>query len=150
MGERPDEEKIIACLGSVLDEKLDSRTFSAPTSEDYFLLNPGESRYVMYNQAQLNNHISDTNIPNDFWPSLLTLRQTFSRGMKMGVRQISGHFLAYAVKIPQNLFEDSKRSVVHSEVSLPEVDVPEIGRVRGPLDYVTCSAAGTLPMRNWT
>lgn len=150
LGQLTEEETIVACLGAVLDEKLESRTFSALTSEDYLLLNPGESGLFMYNQEQLNRRISHTDIPIDFWPSLQTLRLTFSRRMEMGVRQIIGHFLAYAVKIAQSLFDDSKRLVVHSDVDFPAVDVPEIGRVRGPLDYLTCSAAGTLPMRKYT
>jgi len=58
--------------------------------------------------------------------------------------------LAYAVKIAHNLFGDSKRLVVQFEVDIPAVEVPEIGRVKGSLDYLTCHAAGTLPMSKCT
>jgi hypothetical protein len=134
----------------VLNARAESRTFSALTAEDYLLLNPCESGVILYNEEQLNNCVSQSNIPNDFWHSLQTFRHTFSRRTEKGVRQIIGHFLAYAVKIAQCLFEKSKRLVVHSEVTLPTVHVPEIGRVEGPLDYLTCCAAGTLPMSKCT
>lgn len=145
-GERPDNSELVAGLGAVLDAKPGSRTFSALTAEDYFLLNPGESGSICYNEEQLHKHIPDTKIPIDFWPSLQTLRHTFSRRMEMGVRQIIGHFLAYAVKIAQSHFNDAQRLVIHSEVDLPVVHVPEIGPVKGPLDYLTCYAAGAMSM----
>jgi hypothetical protein len=145
-GERPAHDVLVASLGAALDAKPDSRTFSALTAEDYLLLNPGESGSVFYNKEQLDDHISDAAIPVDFWPSLQTLRHTFSRRMEMGVKQIIGHFLAYAVKIAQNQFVDAKRLVVHSEIDLPAVYIPEIGRVKGPLQYLTCCAAGAIAM----
>lgn len=63
----------------------------------------------------------------------------------MGVRQIIGHFLAYAVEIARDLF-DMDRLVVHTEIEVPEVEIPKIGKVHGPLDYLTCPAGGHLPM----
>lgn len=63
----------------------------------------------------------------------------------MGVRQIIGHFLAYAVDIARDLF-DMDRLVVHTEIEVPEVEIPRIGKVHGPLDYLTCPAGGHLPM----
>ena len=145
-GERPDHDILVAGLRVVLDAKPEVRTFSALTSEDYLLLNPGESGSILYNQEQLHNKVSDSDVPTEFWPSLQTLRHTFSRQMELGVNQIIGHFLGYAVRIAQTRFEDSRRLVVHSEVDLPEVHIPEIGRVKGPLDYLTCCASGALSM----
>jgi hypothetical protein len=63
----------------------------------------------------------------------------------MGVRQIIGHFHAYAVDIARDLF-DMERLVVHTEIDVPEVEIPRIGKVYGPLDYLTCRAGGYLPM----
>jgi len=97
--DRPAHDVLVASLGTALDAKPDSRMFSALTAEDYLLLNPGERGFISYNKAQLDEHVLDAAIPADFWPSLQTLRHTFSRRMEMGVRQIIGHFLAYAVKI---------------------------------------------------
>lgn len=148
-GEQADHDSVVACLGDVLEAKPDVRTFSVLTSEDYVLLNPGARGIISYKKEQLHNQIPHANIPVDFWPALQTLRETFSRRMEMGVRQIIGHFLAYAVKIARSQFENSQRLVVHSEVDVPVVDVPEIGRVKGPLDYLTCYAAGGAPMRKW-
>ena len=45
-------------------------------------------------------------------------------------------------------FENSRRLVVHSEVIVPVIDVAEIGRVKGPLNYLTCYAAGGGPLSN--
>jgi len=145
-GEQPSHDTLVAGLRAALDAKPVSRTFSALTVEDYFLLNPGESASIFYNKEQLHNHISRAAIPNDFWSSLKTLRHAFSRRMEIGVRQIIGHFLAYAVKIAQNRFKDAKRLVAHSEVDMPAVDIPEIGRVNGPLNYLTCYVAGSMSM----
>lgn len=145
-GEEPDHDAVVTCLAGVLETKPEIRSFSVLSSEDYALLNPGERGLIQYNQEQLHNQIPHTRIPVDFWPSLQTIRDTCSRRMEMGVRQIIGHFLAYAVKIARTQFENCERLVVHSEIDVPVVDVPEIGRVKGPLDYLTCRAAGSLPM----
>jgi hypothetical protein len=145
-GEQPDHDAVVACLADVLETKPEIRSFSVLSSADYALLNPGERGFIRYNQEQLHIQIPHSSIPVDFWPALQTFRDTCSRRMEMGVGQIIGHFLAYAVKIARTQFEDSERLVVHSEIDVPVVDVPEIGRVKGPLDYLTCRAAGSLPM----
>jgi hypothetical protein len=148
-GQRLDYSALLNSLVAVLDSKPEVRTFSSLTTDDYLLLNPGEHGDIMYNETLLNDTVPQDRIPKEFWPSLQTLRHTVSRRMEMGVRQIIGHFLAYAVEIAQRLFQD-ERLLVHTEVDVPTVEVPEIGRVRGPLDYVTCRAAGRLAMRNST
>ena len=146
-GEEPDHDAVVACLAGVLETKPEIRSFSVLSSAaDYALLNSGERGLIQYNQEQLHNQFPHNSIPVDFWPALQTLRDTCSRRMEMGVRQIIGHFLAYAVKIARSQFENSERLVVHSEIDVPAVDVPEIGKVKGPLDYLTCRAAGSLPM----
>jgi hypothetical protein len=54
----------------------------------------------------------------------------------MGVRQIIGHFFADAVDIARDLF-NMDRLVVHIEIEVPEVEIPRIGKIHGPLDYLT-------------
>jgi len=56
----------VACFEAALDAKLDSRRFSVLTTEDYLLLNSGESSSIFYNKRQLDNHISDAAISVDF------------------------------------------------------------------------------------
>src|SRR5271167_2374811 len=136
-GYAPDHGALINSMASELDKKPELRVFSSLTSQDYLLLNPGERGTIMFNDEMLNSHIPAKNIPEEFWPSLQTLRRTFSRSMEMGVRQIIGHFLAYAVDIARLLFDDA-RLVVNTEVDVPTVEVPEIGNIHGPLDYLTC------------
>jgi len=104
-GRPPEHKMVVTSPGAVIDTKPESRAFSALTAEDYDLLNPGENGVFMYNQKQLNKRIPGTNIPNDFWPSLQTLRLPFSRQVEMGVRQIIGHFLLY------HMLSKSRRSV---------------------------------------
>ena len=98
-GQRPDHSALLNGLAAVLDSKPEIRTFSSLTVDDYLLLNPGEGGDIMYNETLLNNAVPQDRIPNEFWPSLQTLRRAVSRRMGMGVRQIIGHFLAYAVEI---------------------------------------------------
>jgi len=65
--------------------------------------------------------------------------------MEMGVRQIIGYFLAYAVDLARGLFK-MERLVVHTEIEIPVVDIPRIGKVHGPMDFLTSPAAGGLSM----
>jgi hypothetical protein len=104
------------------------------------LLNPGERGTISHNDEMLNAVVPNDKIPIEFWPCLQTLQRTFSRSMEMGVSQIIDHFLAYAVDIARMLFGD-ERLVVHAEVEVPTVEMPEIGKVHGPLEYFTCRAA---------
>lgn len=143
--ESPDRNAIVASLARVCDIVSETRTFSSLTTKDYNILNPGEMGLITCVNSALVSTISPERIPTDFWPSLQTLRRTYSRRMEMGVRQIIGHFLAYAVDIARGLF-NMDRLVVHTEIEVPEVEIPRIGKVHGPLDYLTCPAGGYLPM----
>ena len=49
----------------------------------------------------------------------------------------------------QNQFLDTKRLVVHSEVAVPAVHVPEITRIKSLLDYFTCCAVGAISMSKY-
>ena len=39
-----------------------------------------------------------------------------------------------------------ERLVVHTEIEIPVVDIPRIGKVHGPMDFLTSPAAGGLSM----
>lgn len=129
----------------VCDTLPEIRTFSSLTSRDYDILNPGEMGLISIDGSLLTSKIPPDVVPTDFWPSLQTLRRTCSRRKEMGVRQIIGHFLAYAVDIARRLF-NMERLLVHTEVEIPLVAIPNVGKVHGPMDFLTCPAAGHIPM----
>ena len=141
----PDRLVLVNSLARVCDLMSETRTFSSLTTKDYGVLNPGEMGPIICVDLALQSKVSTDRIPTDFWLSLQTLRRTSSRSMEMGVRQIIGHFLAYAVDIARDLF-NMKRLVVHTEIEIPAVEIPNIGKVQGPMDYLTCPAAGYLSM----
>jgi hypothetical protein len=55
--------------------------------------------------------------------------------------------LAFAVDKARELF-DSERLVVHSEIPIPNVQIPEVGFVGGTLDFMTAEVIGEAPMGN--
>ena len=59
----------------------------------------------------------------------------------MGTRKIINIFLDVAVYIARKVFNED-RLVVHQEYDTIPTNIPEIGIVSGPLDYVTSRAAG--------
>src|SRR5262245_62888680 len=59
---------------------------------------------IVCGDSALASIVSSEFIPTEFWPSLQTLRHMCSRSKQMDVRQITGHFLAYAVDIARRLF----------------------------------------------
>lgn len=65
----------------------------------------------------------------------------------MGVCQVIGHFLTFAIVIARKLFGE-ERLVLHTEWDVPATDVPGIGRVHGPLEFLTACAASGLEMGN--
>ena len=144
-GQTPDHTALINSLANVCDSLPDSRMFSVLTAKDYGLLNPGERGPIICADSALASMVPTECIPIDFWPGLQTLRRTCSRTMEMGVRQIIGYFLAYAVDIARGLFK-MERLVVHTEIEIPVVDIPRIGKVHGPMDFLTSPAAGGLSM----
>lgn len=144
-GQHPDHDALINSWGQVCDSVPQIRTFSVLTTKDYRILNPGERGLIICDHSVLASKLPIERIPADFWRGLQTLRRTCSRTMEMGVRQIIGYFLAYAVDVARELF-NMERLVVHSEIEIPVVDIPRIGKVHGPMDFLTCPAAGTAPM----
>ena len=144
-GQIPEHDALINSLARVCDSVPESRTFSILTTKDYNILNPGEQGPIICADSILASSVPNERIPTDFWPGLQTLRRTCSRTMEMGVRQIIGYFLAYAVDIARGLFK-MERLVVHTEIEIPVVDIPRIGKVHGPMDFLTSPAAGGLSM----
>src|SRR5262245_48118830 len=67
---------------------------------------------IVCGDSALASIVSSEFIPTEFWPSLQTLRHMCSRSKEMDVRQITGHFLAYAVDITRRLF-NMERLFVH-------------------------------------
>ena len=123
----------------------ETRTFASLTNKDYGILNPGEMGPIICIDLALQSTVSTDRILTNFWPSLQTLRRTTSRSMERGVRQIIGYFLAYAVDIAQDLF-NMERLVVHTEVEISAIEIPNIGKVHRLMDYLISPAAGYLSM----
>jgi hypothetical protein len=100
---------------------------------------------IFCNDSIFASIVSAEHIPTDFWRPLQILRRTCPRSKEIGVGQILGLFLAYSVDIARASF-GMERLVVHTEVEIPVVEIPVIGRVHGPMDFLTCPASGHLPM----
>ena len=64
----------------------------------------------------------------------------------MGTRKIINLFLDVAVFIARTAFKGEERLVVHHEWDTEPTEIPEIGIVGGPLDYITSRAAGRVNM----
>ena len=63
----------------------------------------------------------------------------------MGTRKIINLFIDIAVYVARIIFNE-ERLVVHHEWETEPTEIPEIGVVSGPLDYVTSRAAGKVQM----
>ena len=148
-GDTPEQDELVHALAILLYSKPELRTFASLGTRDYDILNPGEQGSIQINLSKLVELVPATSIPNEFWPCLTFLRTVCARRMEMGVRQVIGHFLTFAIVIARKLFED-ERLVLHTEWDVPATDVPGIGRVHGPLDFLTARAAGGLNMGNIT
>jgi hypothetical protein len=80
-GQPADHSALVKGLATILNAKPEVRVFSSLISQDYHLPNPGEIDTIIYNDEILNATMPIDNIPTEFWPSLQTLRRTFSRSM---------------------------------------------------------------------
>ena len=63
----------------------------------------------------------------------------------MGTRKIINLFTDVAVYIARIVFNE-ERLVIHHEWEIETTEIPEIGVVSGPLDYVTSRASGKVNM----
>ena len=74
--------------------------------------------------------------PEEFHVVLTVLRRTLSRELEAGCRAMIAYFLAFAVDREREMFKQ-ERLVVHSDVPIPNVHIPEVGLVSGTLYFMT-------------
>jgi hypothetical protein len=148
-GNTPNRGELLQAIAARLDTKPELRTFASLGTKDYELLNPGARGSIKINVEKLAQVVPLTSIPPEFWTCLTMLRMVCARRKEMGVRQIIGHFLSFAIVVARKIFDD-ERLVLHTEWDVPATEIPGIGRVHGPLDFLTARAAGRLEMSNTT
>jgi hypothetical protein len=142
-GHTPEQDELVQVIASTMEP----RTFVSLGTKDYDILNPWLKGEIEINLEKLSQVVPVTSIPPEFWTCLTMLRMVCSRRMEKGVQQIIGHFLSFAVFIARKIFND-ERLVLHSEWDVPATEIPEIGKVHGPLEFLTARAAGGLEMGN--
>lgn len=140
-GERPDRTQLIASIDAYLNAIPERRSFSTLTSKDYEALYKGPRAVIDVNESALLEKVPLQDVPDWFWGSQTAYRSCLSRRMGLGVRQIIGNFLIAAVQIARNLFS-SPRLALHCEWEIPTTDVPGIGKVHGPVGFVTAAVYG--------
>jgi hypothetical protein len=148
-GNGPQQDELVQAIAARLDMKPELRTFASLGTKDHDILNPGEQGSIRINHEKLAQMVPVSSIPAEFWTCLTTLRMVCARRMGMGVQQIIGHFLSFAVFVARKVFDD-ERLVLHTEWEVPATEIPGIGKVHGPLDFLTARAAGRLEMGNIT
>ena len=93
----------------------------------------------------VNTSLLPTEFPVEFSVVLDVLRRTLSRQTEAGCRPIIANFLAFAVDAARKAF-NNERLVVHSEVQIPNVQIPDVGLVGGKLDFMTACIIGDATM----
>ena len=139
------KEDVIEWVAKWTDQAPDVRTYSVLTSQDFEKLCSYIKNFMHVNDYQLSQSIPDKFIPSSFLSMLRISRLVSSRRNEMGTRKIINIFLDVAVYIARQIFHE-ERLVVHQEYDTAPTEVPEIGIVSGPLDYVTSRAAGNADM----
>jgi hypothetical protein len=139
------KEDVISIVGQWAEKRPDVRTFSKLTTQDYNILCKAIHNVININDGLLLQQIPDNVIPLPFLPMLRMTRLVSARSTEMGTRKIINIFLDTAVYIARMVFAE-ERLVVDHEYETEPTDVPEIGVVGGPLDYVTARAAGKIDM----
>lgn len=145
LGHNDPRDELVRVLGEWADRRPNIRTFSRLTAEDYTLLCSKIENEININKTILRDTIPDHLIPAAFLSMLHISRLVSSRNNETGTRKIINLFLDTAVYIARKVFSEP-RLVVHHEWETEPTNVPEIGIVSGPLDYVTSRAAGHLDM----
>jgi hypothetical protein len=84
----------------------------------------------------INVHSPPMSTQPEFFAILETYRSTLSRELEAGCRPIIAFFLSVAVIQARILFKN-ERLIVHSEIAVPNVQIPEVGLVCGKLDFMT-------------
>ena len=142
----PSKIELLSMMGQTLDTLPEHRTFSSLTSDDFEKLRAGGERGdIFINEKTIANEMRDFKISDDFWSGLQATRQVMSRVKEMGGRHVIGHFLIHATLIARQMFKE-ERLIVHSEYEVAETSIPPIGKLKGPLDFLTSQAAGYLTM----
>jgi hypothetical protein len=100
---------------------------------------------IFINDEHLASAIPDSMIPPEFLPTLLITRMVSSRNTEMGTRNVIDVFLNMAVYVARKVFQED-RLVIHHKWDASPVEIPGIGAVGGPLDYVTSRAMGKKDM----
>ena len=118
-----------------------AKTFSVLTKTDGEKIVPkGFAGQIHFNPTLL-----PAEFPIEFSVVLRVLRRTISRELEAGCRPIIANFLAFAVDAARKVFNDD-RIAVHSEVQIPNVQIPEVGLVGGTIDFMTARVIGDAPM----
>jgi hypothetical protein len=142
----PSKFELMSMMGPILDTFPAHRSFSSLTKDDFDKLREGGERGdIFINEKAISEEMRDIQISDDFWSGLQATRQVMSRVKEMGIKQVIGHFLIHATLIAREMFQE-ERLIVHSEYEVEETEIPTIGKVHGPLDFMTSRAAGYLTM----
>jgi hypothetical protein len=139
------KEEVISLVAKWIDQTPEARRYSVLTAQDFDKLCPYIKNLICINDEQLIWSIPDQMIPPAFLSMLQISRHVSSRRNEMGTRKIINIFLDVAVYIARQVFHED-RLVVHQEYDTVPTEIPEIGIVSGPLDYVTSRAAGKVNM----
>ena len=139
------KEEVVDLVAKWTDQTPESRTYSVLTAQDFEKLCSYIKDWIHVNDDQLIQSIPDQIIPSAFLSMLTISRLVSSRRNEMGTRKIINIFLDIAVYIARQIFHE-ERLVIHQEYETVPTEVPEIGIVSGPLDYVTSRAAGNVNM----
>ena len=139
------KENMIGVVAQWADQKPDVRVFSRLTTHDHLLLCKSIQNSINVNDNALQQYIPENVIIPHFLPMLQVSRLVSSRNTEMGTRKIINLFVDTAVYIARNVFNE-KRLVIYHEWETEPTDIPEVGIVSGPLDYVTARASGKVDM----
>ena len=139
------KQEVVALIAKWADNKPEVRTFSKLTGQDLLRLCNSIENDIFMNDEQLELAIPDSAIPPEFLGTLRITRMVTSRTTEMGTRNVINVFLNMAVYIARMVFKED-RLVIHHEWDAGPVEIPGIGVVGGPLDYVTSRAAGNKNM----
>ena len=140
------KENVVGLVAQWADKGPDVRTFSKLTSDDFNKLCKSIYDIVNINDDVLRQQVPDSIIPPHFLSMLRISRLVSSRRTEMGTRNIINLFLDVAVYVARIAFEGEDRLIIHHEWEIEPTEIPEIGVVSGPLDYITSRAAGRVNM----
>jgi hypothetical protein len=138
------KEHVVSLVAEWADNAPEARSFSRLTGADFDALCKGV-RTLNINYILLQEHVPDNLIPREFLPMLELTRRVSSRRTEIGARNVINLFLNVAVHIARAVFGED-RLVVHHEVQTDILEVPEVGLIHGPLEFLTARAFGDIPM----